>query len=393
MVALAICHVHALSATSSIIRREELSTDVWQTAECHIFTYFNYSHGIPLFVQKNLESWALHSHGRCGPPILVNDTNVKQFVPDVPAEYYKLPYPSAVSDAIRYALLFHNGGIYMDTDFLVVQDMTEILNMLVDHDFISYAGEGDHCDHGEFSSNFIAGRKGSPLYGAIWEAQKLKLGEHCTHSNIDERAVCCFDDAALCHVPWAALGEGISRKVFAASVHTDETLKYYCFEGNRSFVPRGFSYVLEHIVKLAPSLEFLSKTESNPMDRMMYHLFASLGFEGRYSGARLFDPKTLVGALYQKSGVELNRPTLEEGRLKELRICAHERETCDCHGQAFYIQNFGMTEKDIEKAILETEYLQEEVQAQILCQPGKPAGFEYDPASGSSKHCLCLPKK
>ena len=36
-----------------------------------------------------------------------------------------------------------------------------------------------------------------------------------------------------------------------------------------------------------------------PMDRIMYHLFASLGFASRYDGPALFDASTFVGALYR----------------------------------------------------------------------------------------------
>lgn len=57
--------------------------------------------------------------GLCNEPVLINDHNVRIYVPDLPEEYFKLPYPSAKSDMIRYALLYHHGGIYMDPDMLV----------------------------------------------------------------------------------------------------------------------------------------------------------------------------------------------------------------------------------------------------------------------------------
>ena len=48
-------------------------------------------------------------------------------IPDAPEELFRIPYEAAESDAIRYALLYHNGGIYMDTDFLAI-DMSSIVD-------------------------------------------------------------------------------------------------------------------------------------------------------------------------------------------------------------------------------------------------------------------------
>ena len=41
-----------------------------------------------------------------------------------------------------------------------------------DHDIIGYTAEAQNFTHGQFSSNFLAGKKGSVVMGAIWKAQK-----------------------------------------------------------------------------------------------------------------------------------------------------------------------------------------------------------------------------
>ena len=56
--------------------------------------------------------------GLCHEPVLLHDLNVRIYVPDMPDEYFKLPYPSAKSDMVRYGVLYHHGGIYMDADLL-----------------------------------------------------------------------------------------------------------------------------------------------------------------------------------------------------------------------------------------------------------------------------------
>lgn len=50
----------------------------------------------------------------CSEPILINDTNIREYVPDMPEEYFRIEYDAAKSDMIRYALLYHNGGISWD---------------------------------------------------------------------------------------------------------------------------------------------------------------------------------------------------------------------------------------------------------------------------------------
>ncbi|CAK0793188.1 unnamed protein product, partial [Prorocentrum cordatum] len=38
----------------------------------------------------------------------------RQYVPDVPDEYFRLPGQAPKSDVVRYALIYHQGGLYMD---------------------------------------------------------------------------------------------------------------------------------------------------------------------------------------------------------------------------------------------------------------------------------------
>ena len=59
--------------------------------------------------------------------VLINSTNIKDYIPDLPEEYFRLPDHGARSDVMRYALIYHHGGIYMDTDILVAKDLDEVL--------------------------------------------------------------------------------------------------------------------------------------------------------------------------------------------------------------------------------------------------------------------------
>ena len=45
-----------------------------------------------------------------------------------------------------------------------------------------------------FSSNFIAGRKGSVFMREMWVKQKKMITQHCPLSDKSKEIVCCFDD-------------------------------------------------------------------------------------------------------------------------------------------------------------------------------------------------------
>jgi len=169
-------------------------------------------------VQLNIETWRKHA-----PPgteiIFVNDTNFRELVPDAPEEVFRMPYAAALSDIVRSAVLYHQGGLYMDTDFLVMGPLSDVFDKLDEgYDVVSYeSGGGDgrptspssECvSYGSFSSNFMAARKGNPVNKVWWENVKFKLTRLCALEEIDKERLCCHfpgvkdDRSGRCHVPW-----------------------------------------------------------------------------------------------------------------------------------------------------------------------------------------------
>jgi hypothetical protein len=278
---------------------------------CSIFTLWDYNEDnkdISLFTRLTVEAWRRHSHGRCGEPIFITDKNVMDYIPDMPKEYFNLPYAQAKSDMIRYAVLYHHGGIYLDTDFLVVEDMDPIISKMHTYDLVSYAdwGKGkteDSCDS-QFSSNFMAGRKGSSFHKQVWERQKAIVTNHCPASQEwTEGKVCCFDKPGKqCFVSWAAIGEKVSHPVFEDWEKNSDG-KTHCFKREQSFNPDWMRIVLEKRNKNVPdAMRFLEeKKVPKPMDRMMYHLFNSLWPIQTFTCKQFFDESTVLGLLFSKS--------------------------------------------------------------------------------------------
>ncbi|CAE7404082.1 unnamed protein product [Symbiodinium sp. CCMP2456] len=360
---------------------------------CNIFVMWNYPSGPPLFISKNLESWLHYSHGRCHFPWMINDTNIRAFIPDLPAEFERMPYDAAKSDIVRYALLYHHGGMYLDTDFLVAKDLAPILDRINDHDLISYTTSGQSCRRGSFSSNFLAGRKGSLLYKAVWEGQKQAMTSHCDDSlKANEKKVCCADDVTRqCHIPWAGIGENIAHPVLKDLLSKGRALKIHCFEGDESFVPGNFQMIIEKTPSLQSAVQaFQRGGVKNPMDRIMYHLFASLGFAARYDGAALFDESTFVGALFRKSVgsfTEIPRDPLEDG---PGAICASDGGICQCKGKVFFGRRFvnDQTEPKAElKDLVKRKHAVKDVDGEISCT----VAVFGDPLFTVPKHCICQP--
>jgi hypothetical protein len=279
---------------------------------CTIFTLWDYKEDddkkLSLFTRLTVEAWRRHSHGRCGEPIFITDANVRDYIPDMPDEYFHFPYAQAKSDMIRYALLYHHGGIYMDTDFLAVEDMDPIIDKLHSYDLVSYGDWGrgkdeDACD-AYFSSNFMAGRKGSSYHKKVWERQKALVTNHCPLSEKPLEKVCCFDEPGeKCHIPWGGIGEGASHPVFLDWEKNDQDGKSYCFMQDRGFNPDHLMNVMEHRNQNVPeAIKFWNENSvPKPMDRMMYHLFNSLWGISSFSCKQFFDESTVLGMLFSKS--------------------------------------------------------------------------------------------
>merc|ERR1719191_1328206 len=147
---------------------------------------------------------------------LVNETNERQLVPDLPEEYFRLPDFGARSDAMRAALLANHGGIYLDGDVLIMQDLSVFGQRLANNDVVAYTTEGQDCSKGHFSSNAMGSRKNNKMFIGWWNMVKTALKQKCEFVEKDDlkNGVCCYDPAGKsrrCHVNWGGLGETLGH--------------------------------------------------------------------------------------------------------------------------------------------------------------------------------------
>lgn len=302
------------------------STSNSQLKHCRVFTYWNRRNSavpeVPLFHQVAFESVRRHTSNYCQEPLLLTDDNVNKIIPDLPEEFYRLPYPAAKSDFIRYAVIYHLGGLFFDFDMLGVKDMTEQQDQeLYTYDLIAFVEENKyrnrtgkpwleekHLGAGQcqgFSSALLGGKQYSRFFRAVWEAQKKLVTQHCDDHDNSTDKVCCFNPSLNkpCHVPWQGLGERLAQKIFLEEDPKQKFLQH-CFTGIESFWPNGFSNVIEEGITLQDAAkEFNRRKTLKPFDRQAYHFFNALHDYVNRTCEDLFDPNTVAGHLF---GVAFN---------------------------------------------------------------------------------------
>ena len=92
-----------------------------------IWAFAHDSNILPPVTQLNLRTW--RHHNPTAEIVIVNDTTVEQYIPDLPDEFFRL-YPAAKSDAFRAAIIYHHGGFYADLDFLMMNSISTMVCLL-----------------------------------------------------------------------------------------------------------------------------------------------------------------------------------------------------------------------------------------------------------------------
>lgn len=69
--------------------------------------------------------------------IILNPSNIKNYI-SVPKSWYQLQHIAHRADYVRIAILYYYGGIYIDSDMIMLNSLDPIFKLLNNYDFIAY---------------------------------------------------------------------------------------------------------------------------------------------------------------------------------------------------------------------------------------------------------------
>ncbi|MBC8225793.1 MAG: hypothetical protein H8E74_01460 [Gammaproteobacteria bacterium] len=105
----------------------------------HVWMYWQDMPGVkkPGYIELTLKTAVLHNQGSFQVHVL-NEKNIHEYLPNMRKDLIdKLNLPQR-ADYYRVALLEKYGGIWLDADTVVMQDLTPLLNLLRYHDFVGF---------------------------------------------------------------------------------------------------------------------------------------------------------------------------------------------------------------------------------------------------------------
>ena len=74
--------------------------------------------------------------------VLVTPDNLGEYLPTVPNDVFRIKVLAHKADMIRAMLLARHGGMWLDSDALVLRDLTHLFDLLDDHDFVAFNNSG-----------------------------------------------------------------------------------------------------------------------------------------------------------------------------------------------------------------------------------------------------------
>lgn len=148
----------------------------------------------PAYIELCWESIRQH----CGEDFdihFVTTNNVKQFLPDISANFFDIAQINNKSNFLRYTLLKEHGGIWLDSDLILFRSLKPIFDLLKD-DIDLIATASPTLKYGEPECGFLL----STAYGTIIS-----------------KAVSIIEYALSLHPPkhifkWGSLGPGTIRQ-------------------------------------------------------------------------------------------------------------------------------------------------------------------------------------
>ena len=309
-----------------------------------IWAFVHDSNRMAPVILLNLRTWRHHNPNM--DIVIVNDTTVRNYIPDLPDEFFRL-YPAAKSDAFRAAIIYYYGGFYADLDILVMESLSSMVDLLQTHDIVSYTSTDDPKCQDHFSSNFHGGKRGNPFSAVWWDNIKEKITRVCDVGEMAENKVCCHAKDQLnpreCHIPWGHLehlkipsqDHDLSPKSQLVNV-TSSTRA--CLSGKQAFDvslvdigpelfwrPWPYSYNGVQCKRVGDNMHCTGtkqRTVENFFGRKAYHLFFTGCSDKMMSKEELLGGDLLLSHMYRQSlGIPDPDLKYEQQHLDQANVC------------------------------------------------------------------------
>lgn len=79
--------------------------------------------------------------------ILVTPETLTEYLPNIPPEIFQIKELAHKADMIRALLIYHHGGMWLDSDAIVLSDLRPLFAMLSEFEFIGFNNNGSFHDH------------------------------------------------------------------------------------------------------------------------------------------------------------------------------------------------------------------------------------------------------
>ena len=100
--------------------------------------WLSYPNGTPRWIARNMDALRRHAPPQHFRIHVLDASSVSRYLP-LPPEFGRLRSQVAASDLARLGLLATYGGLYLDADVLVAEDLSFLLKYLDEHEVVVYA--------------------------------------------------------------------------------------------------------------------------------------------------------------------------------------------------------------------------------------------------------------
>ena len=169
--------------------------------------------------------------------VLVTPETLRDYLPDIEPDIERISELAHKADMIRSRLVMRYGGMWLDSDAVVLRDLNWLFEYLEDYDFVGFNNHGTlHVDRPFVRVNCFLSRPAGRIVSAWAAAQRAKLPRTSFHwSEIGAELLnsVCLDHRPLakilpfeliCPVPWRQV-----ELFFAADDQHAEKILEECF--------------------------------------------------------------------------------------------------------------------------------------------------------------------